>query len=187
MTRPAPQWLKPAVEYGPLALFVVAYFAAGLMAATVVLMLATVIGLAASWLVTRHVPLMPMVTAVIVLVFGGLTLWLNDESFIKMKPTIVYALFAVVLGGGLVLGRPVLRKVLGHAIDLDAVGWKILTRRLALFFLVMAVANEVARQVLTTDQWVLWKMPGSLIITLAFMMAQGRLILRHRPPEDTSG
>ncbi|MBR9973512.1 septation protein A [Magnetospirillum sulfuroxidans] len=177
-------WLKPAVEYGPLAVFVAVYFSQGLMPATVALMIATVIGVGMSWLVTRKVPLMPVVTAVIVLVFGGLTLWLNDENFIKMKPTIIYALFAIVIGGGLALGKSVLKKVLGHAVSMDEAGWRSLSVRVALFFAAMAVANEVVRHVMTTDHWVLWKMPGSLIITLVFMMAQGPLILRHQLDQE---
>jgi intracellular septation protein len=177
-------WLKPAVEYGPLAVFVAVYFSQGLMPATVALMIATVIGVTVSWFVTRKVPLMPVVTAVIVLVFGGLTLWLNDENFIKMKPTIIYALFAIVIGGGLVLGKSVLKKVLGHAVSMDEAGWRSLSVRVALFFAAMAVANEVVRHVMSTDHWVLWKMPGSLIITLVFMMAQGPLILRHQVDQE---
>jgi intracellular septation protein len=173
-------WLKPAVEYGPLAVFVAVYFTQGLMPATVALMIATVIGLALSWAVERKLPLMPMVTASIVVVFGGLTLWLNDEAFIKMKPTIIYALFALVILGGLALGKSVLKKVLGHAVTMDEAGWRKLSWRVGLFFIAMAAANEVVRHVLSTDHWVLWKMPGSLIITLAFMLAQGPLILRHQ-------
>jgi len=173
-------WLKPAVEYGPLAVFVAVYFAQGLMPATVALMIATVIGLALSWLVERKLPLMPMVTAAIVVVFGGLTLWLNDEAFIKMKPTIIYALFAGLILGGLAFGKSVLKKVLGHAVSMDEAGWRKLSWRVGLFFIAMAGANEVVRHVLSTDHWVLWKMPGSLIITLAFMLSQGPLILRHQ-------
>lgn len=173
-------WLKPAVEYGPLAVFVAVYFAQGLMPATVALMIATVIGLALSWAMERKLPLMPMVTAAIVVVFGGLTLWLNDEAFIKMKPTIIYALFALLILGGMALGKSVLKKVLGHAVSMDEAGWRTLSLRVGLFFIAMAAANEVVRHVLSTDHWVLWKMPGSLIITLAFMLAQGPLILRHQ-------
>ena len=179
-----PAWLKPVVEYGPLAVFVSIYFAQGLMPATVALMIATVVGVGLSWFAARKVPPMPLVTAAIVLVFGGLTLWLNDETFIKMKPTIIYALFAAVIGGGLALGRLALKKVLGHAIAMDDAGWRKLSLRVALFFVAMAIANEVVRHVMSTDHWVLWKMPGSLIVTLAFMLAQGRLILRHQTQDQ---
>ncbi|MCA1908859.1 MAG: septation protein A [Magnetospirillum sp.] len=175
-----PAWLKPVVEYGPLAIFVAIYFAQGLMPATVALMIATVVGVGLSFAVARKVPLMPVVTAAIVLVFGGLTLWLNDENFIKMKPTIIYALFALLIGGGLALRKLALKKVLGHAINMDDAGWRKLSARVALFFVAMAAANEVIRHVMSTDHWVLWKMPGSLIVTLAFMLAQGPLILRHQ-------
>ena len=180
-------WLKPAVEYGPLAVFVAIYFAQGLMPATVALMIATVVGVGVAWVATRKVPLMPVVTAALVLVFGGLTLWLDDDAFIKMKPTIIYLLFAAVIGGGLALRRNLLEKVLGHAIALDATGWRRLSVRIALFFLAMAAANEVVRHVMSTDIWVLWKMPGSLILTLLFMLAQGPLILRHQAAEKKSG
>jgi intracellular septation protein len=147
------------------------------------LMVVTIIGIAAYWLTERKVPLMPLITALIVMVFGGLTVWLNDERFIKMKPTIIYVMFCVILAGGLMLNKPVLRKALGHALSLDEAGWKILTLRLAVFFACMAVANEAVWRSLTTDQWVLWKMPGSLILTLLFMAAQGPLIMRHQIEE----
>lgn len=182
-----PAWLKPAVEYGPLAVFVAIYFAQGLMPATVALMIATVVGIGLSFGIARKVPLMPLVTAAIVLVFGGLTLWLNDESFIKMKPTIIYALFALLIGGGLAMGKLALKKVLGHAIAMDDAGWRTLSLRLALFFVAMAIANEGVRHLMSTDHWVLWKMPGSLILTLAFMMAQGPLILRHQTQDRDKG
>ncbi|OJX79692.1 MAG: septation protein IspZ [Magnetospirillum sp. 64-120] len=178
-----PAWLKPAVEYGPLGIFVAIYFSQGLMPATVALMIATVVGVGLSFAISRKLPLMPVVTAVIVLVFGGLTLWLHDDAFIKMKPTIIYALFALLIGGGLALGKLALKKVLGHAIAMDDAGWRKLSLRVALFFVAMAGANEVVRHVMSTDHWVLWKMPGSLIITLVFMLAQGPLILRHQLDE----
>lgn len=169
---------------GPLAVFLAAYYLAGLLPATAALMAATVVALGVSWGFTRKLPLMPMVTAAIVLVFGGLTVWLNDDTFIKLKPTIIYALFAVVLGGGLALDKPVLRAALGGALAIDEAGWRKLSLRFALFFVAMAMANEVVRRVVSTDVWVLWKVPGSLLLTLGFMLAQGRLILRHKLPEE---
>ena len=180
-------WLKPAVEYGPLAVFVAIYFAQGLMPATVALMLAPGVRGGGGGVGPPHVPQMAGVNPPQVLVFGGLTLWLDDDAFIKMKPTIIYLLFAAVIGGGLALRRNLLEKVLGHAIALDATGWRRLSVRIALFFLAMAAANEVVRHVMSTDIWVLWKMPGSLILTLLFMLAQGPLILRHQAAEKKSG
>lgn len=182
--RSVPSWLKPATDYGPLAVFLLIYKLQGLMAATAALMICTVLALAVGYAMTRKLALVPLVTAIIVGIFGGLTLWLKDDSFIKMKPTIIYGLFAVTVGGGLVLGRPVLKAVIGDALPMDETGWRRLSLRFALFFAVMAAANEVARHILTTDQWVLWKVPGSLIVTFLFMLAQAPLINRHRLSES---
>jgi intracellular septation protein len=177
------RWLKPATDFGPLAVFLAAYYLWGLLPATAALMATTVAALGLSWAFERRLPLMPVVTAAIVLVFGGLTVWLNDDTFIKLKPTIVYALFAVVLGGGLALDRPVLQKALGAAVDIDDAGWRKLTLRFALFFAALALGNELVRRAVTTDLWVLWKVPGCLGLTIAFMLAQGPLIVRHQRPE----
>jgi intracellular septation protein len=116
-------------------------------------------------------------------VFGGLTLWLNDETFIMMKPTIVYGLFAAVLGGGLALDRPTVKAVLGEALHLDDDGWRVLSLRFCLFFLGMALLNEVVRRVASMDTWVLWKVPGSMALTFVFMLLQMPLIRRHMPDE----
>jgi intracellular septation protein len=184
MSRPVPSWFKPATDYGPLALFLIAYKLEGLMTATAVLMASTLVAVVAGYLLTRKLAVMPLATAVIVGIFGGLTLWLNDDSFIKMKPTIIYGLFALAVGGGLILRRPVLKAVIGSALPMDEEGWRALSLRFALFFAVMACANEVARRLLTTDQWVLWKVPGSLILTFLFMLIQAPLIQRHRLDEE---
>ncbi|CAN0606214.1 unnamed protein product, partial [Ectocarpus sp. 12 AP-2014] len=115
-TDKAPKWLKPATEYGPLAVFFIGYYVQkDLMVATVGLMAATAVSLVLSLIMIRKVPLMPLITAVIVGVFGGLTLLLNDDTFIKLKPTIVQALFSVILLGGLVFGKALLKPVMGSA------------------------------------------------------------------------
>ena len=183
----APSWLKPAVDFGPLAVFLLAYETRGLLAATAALMLATAVALLLSWIYTRKLPVVPVVTAVIVGIFGGLTLWLHDDTFIKLKPTIIYGLFAAALLGGLVSGRPLLKSVMGEALPLDDLGWRRLSLRFALFFVVMALANEVVRRVVTTDLWVLWKVPGSIVLTFLFMLAQTPLIQRHKLPEEKPG
>lgn len=184
--RQAPAWLKPTVDYGPLVIFLVAFETGGLMAATAALMASTAVALILSWLVARRVALVPLVTAVIVGVFGGLTLWLNDETFIKLKPTIIYGLFAAVLAGGLVARRPLLKALMGETIPMDDVGWRRLSLRFIVFFLAMAVANEVVRHVATTQVWVLWKVPGSIVLTFAFILSQMGLIRRHRLPDEAS-
>lgn len=182
--RPAAGWVGPVVEYGPLALFLGAYWLWGLIAATKVLVGATAIALALSWLKTRTIPKMPLVTAVIVLIFGGLTIWLDDDIFIKLKPTIVQALFAVLLLGGSWLGKQPLRYVLGHALKLTDIGWTLLTRRLGWFFVAAAIANEIVWRTQSTDVWVLFKFPGLVVVTFLFFLAQAPLLQRHAPPQS---
>lgn len=184
--RQAPSWLKPTVDFGPLAVFLLAYETKGLLVATAALMGATLVALVLSLLVARRLPLVALITALLVGVFGGLTLWLKDDTFIKLKPTILYGLFAAVVAGGLATGRPVLKAVIGASLPLDDIGWRRLSQRFVLFFLAMAATNEVVRRAVSTDLWVLWKVPGSLVLTFGFMLAQFRLIQRHRPPEESS-
>jgi intracellular septation protein len=171
--------LKLALEMGPLVVFFLANQRAGIFIATGVFMAAVLISLAVSYALTRHLPIMPMVTAVVVLVFGGLTLWLQDDHFIKLKPTIVNSLFGVVLLGGLAFGRPLLPVVLDTVFQLDAEGWRKLTFRWGLFFFVLAAVNEVVWRTQTTDFWVNFKVFGIMPLTLAFALSQTPLILRH--------
>lgn len=177
--RSAPAWLKPATEYGPLLVFVAVYATQGLMPATAALLAATAVGLAASWFYLRRLPLLPVVTAGLVGVFGGLTLWLQDDTFIKMKPTIVNALFAVLLLGGLAIGRLPLQFVLGKSLTIDVAGWRKLTLRWGLFFLVLAALNEIVWRSQSTDVWVAFKVFGLIGLTVVFAIAQTPLIRRH--------
>ena len=179
MTTPPPRWLKPAIDFGPLAVFFIAYVKWGLLTATAALLAATAAALTASLVLTHRVPMMPLVTAVIVGIFGGLTLWLNDETFIKMKPTIVHALFAVVLFGGLAVGRPLLKPLFGTAWRLDEAGWRRLTFRFACFFAAMAVLNEIVWRTQSTDFWVAFKVFGIIGLTLVFALTQTPLMMRH--------
>lgn len=174
-----PGWMRPVVDYGPLVLFVLAYWKLGLMPATATLMAATAIALAASYLVARRVAMVPLLTAVVVGVFGGLTLWLNDESFIKMKPTIIQALFAVVLLGGLAFGRPLLKPLMGASWPMDDAGWRRLTFRFGLFFAAMAGLNEIVWRTQSTDVWVTFKVFGIMALTFVFMLTQLPLMQRH--------
>ena len=184
--RSAPAWLRPTIDYGPIAVFFLVYLKFGLLPATGALMAATAVVLALAFAIERRVAMMPLVTAIIVGIFGGLTLLLQDETFIKMKPTIVQVLFAAVLLGGLAFGRPLLKYVLGSALPLDDVGWRRLTLRWALFFIAMAGLNELVWRTQTTDFWVTFKVFGILGITLVFALAQTPLILRHRLPDETA-
>ena len=172
--------LNLAVNYGPLLMFFAANKFGGLFVATGVFMAAMLVGVAVSWLKTRHVPPMLLLTFAIVVVFGGLTLWLQDETFIKLKPTLIYGIFAAILFFGMATGRPTLQIVLDGALPgIDREGWAKLTRNWALYFVLMMVANEVARRVLTTDQWVNFKVWGVTLAFFLFAIAQGPLMSRH--------
>ena len=181
-----PAWVRPVSDYGPLAAFFVAYLLGGLFVATGALMITTVIAIALALYYERRVPVAPVVTAVIVMIFGGLTLWLQDERFIKMKPTIVQALFAAILFGGLLFRQPLLKPLLQSAWTLTDAGWRILTLRFAFFFAAMAVLNEVVWRSVSTDLWVNFKIFGILLLTVLFTAAQVPLIARHHPHPDRS-
>lgn len=179
MSQPNPL-VKLAIEVGPLAVFFIANARGNIFTATAVFMVAIVIALVASWLIERRLPLLPLVTAAFVLVFGGLTLVLQDELFIKLKPTIVNSLFAAILFGGLFFGRPFLKPLLGAALELQDEGWRKLTYRWAWFFVALAMANEVVWRNLSTDGWVNFKVFGIMPLTIAFSLAQLPLINRYR-------
>ena len=184
-SAPAPAWVRPATEYGPLAVFFVAYLGWGLLPATAALLVTTIVSLVLSFVATRRVPVMPVITAGLVIVFGGLTLWLQDETFIKLKPTIVQAMFAAVLLGGLAFGRPLLKSVLGNVWQIDDAGWRLLTLQFGLFFLAMALLNEIVWRTQSTDVWVTFKVFGIMGLTLLFALSQAPLISRHQLPEKS--
>ena len=193
-SRRMPPAIRAAVDYGPLLVFVVVNkLAGGFAPATAALMVTVTVGLATAWHFERRLPTIPLFTAVLVLGFGALTLALDDERFIQLKPTAIYILFAGLLLGGLALGRSPLAAVMGEHLELDAQGWRALTRRAAFFCLAMAGVNEVARRVLSWDAWVDFKVFGSIALTFAFFAAQGPLLKRHatatesEPAEDAGG
>jgi len=173
------QGLKFALDLGPLVLFFLANARWDIFAATGVFMAAVVVSLAVTYALIRKIAMMPLVSAVVVMVFGGMTIWLQNEIFIKLKPTIVYALFAAVLLGGLVFGRPLLAPVLDSVFHLTEEGWRKLTLRWGIFFVVMAVLNETVWRSVSTDAWVAFKTFGFLPLTVVFALAQAPLIARH--------
>lgn len=181
---PAPKWLKPTVDYGPLAVFGVAYWLYGFMPATAALIGASGVVLVLSLAIERRVPIVPVVTAAVVGVFGGLTLWLQDPTWVKMKPTIVQAIMAAILLGGLAIGKPLLRPLLGTALSMDHQGWVKLTMRFGLFFIVMAVLNEIVWRTQSQDFWVAFKLFGITGMTLVFAISQAPMMTRHQLAEE---
>jgi intracellular septation protein len=179
--------LKIALDLGPLLLFFFVNAKWGIFAATGTFMAATLFSLAFTYALARKIPMMPLVSAGVVLMFGGLTIWLQDETFIKIKPTIIYALFAAVLFGGLFVGRPLLSFVLGSVFQLKGEGWRKLTFRWAIFFVLMAVANEFVWRSYSTDTWVAFKTFGFLPLTVAFALAQTPLLMRYAIEEKSGG
>ncbi|MGB6347384.1 MAG: septation protein A [Methyloceanibacter sp.] len=178
---------KLAIELGPLLVFFGANAAAGIYVATAAFMVVTLISLAAAWWRYHKLPVMPLVSGVVVLVFGTLTLYLRDETFIKLKPTIVYMIFAVVLGAGLLMKKPVLELLLGPVFNLTEEGWRKLTLRWAVFFIAMAVVNELVWRNFSTDAWVSFKAFGFLPITFAFALSQMPLMQRYAEAPAAGG
>jgi intracellular septation protein len=170
------QLLKLAIELGPLAVFFLANAKGGIFWATGAFMVATLASLAASRLLLKRIAVMPLVTGFFVLVFGGLTIALQDELFIKMKPTIVNGLFAAILLGGLAAGHAALKHLFGEVFQLTDEGWRRLTFRWALFFVVLAGLNEVVWRNFSTDSWVTFKVFGIMPLTMVFAVAQIGLI-----------
>jgi len=173
-----PGWLRPIVEYGPIATFFVAYNMAELFIATASIMVATALALTLSYAVERRIPMMPLITAGIVGIFGGLTLWLNDETFIKMKPTIIQAIFGSILIGGLLANRLFLKSLMGSAWHMTDKGWRILTLRFSLFFFLSATLNEAIWRTQSTDFWVNFKVFGLMGLTFVFIVSQILLLKR---------
>jgi intracellular septation protein len=195
-------FLKLALELGPLGVFFLgnaygaqlaeifpplAALGGKLFIATALFIAATAIALVASLALTRRLPIMPVVTGIVVLVFGGLTLALQDEVFIKMKPTIVNLLFGSTLLGGLLFGRPLLGYVFDTVFKLDDEGWRKLTFRWGVFFFFLAIANEVVWRNFSDDAWVNFKVFGIMPITVIFTLTQMPLIQRHSISEEGVG
>jgi intracellular septation protein len=173
------QWLRLTLDLGPLLLFFFVNARWGIFAATGVFMAATLFSLAFTYAMVRRIATMPLVSAIVVFVFGGLTLFLQDETFIKLKPTIIYALFAAVLLVGLLFRRSLLAMVLDSVFHLTDGGWRKLTLRWALFFIAMAIVNEFVWRNFSTDAWVAFKTFGFLPLTIAFALAQTPLLMRY--------
>ncbi len=190
--------LKLVLELGPLVIFffvnargeaLIERFELGnlfpqpIFLATAVFMVAMLVSIAASWILSRHLAIMPLITGVVVLVMGGLTLWLQDDTFIKVKPTIVNVFFGAVLLIGLAFGRSLLAYVFDAAFALDEQGWRKLTMRWGLFFFFLAALNELVWRTQSTDFWVAFKVWGTMPLTMIFALAQLPLMQKHMLPD----
>ena len=171
---------KLLIDIGPLAVFFIFYTRSGLQASILPFMLATVIAVLFSYILEKKIPIMPTVGAGIVLLFGGLTIYFDNDVFFKMKPTIINVLFAIILYGGILINKPLLKYLLGAALKLEEAGWKILTQRWIGFFIALAVLNEIVWRTQSTDIWVNFKVFGILPITFIFTMTQFPLIKKYQ-------
>ena len=171
--------LKLVLDIGPLILFFAANSKFGIYAATGSFMVAVLVALAVAYVLTQRIEIMPLVTAVIVLIFGGLTIVLHDELFIKLKPTIIYLLFGGTLAGGLLFGKSFLGVLFDSVFDLTDEGWRKLTWRWALFFFALAILNEIVWRNFSTDFWVSFKLFGVVPLTFLFGALQYPLLLKY--------
>ena len=172
--------IKLLIDIGPLAVFFVFYTRSDLKTAILPFMIATIIAVLFSYIIEKKIPIMPTVGALIILIFGGLTIYFDNETFFKMKPTIINLLFAGILYGGIILNKPLLRYLLGAALKLQDEGWDILTKRWIGFFIALAILNEIIWRTQTTDIWVNFKVFGILPITFIFTLAQFSTIKKYQ-------
>jgi intracellular septation protein len=179
--------LKLALELGPLALFFLSYSRFGIFAATGVMMVTVIITLAVSYAMLRRIPIMPLVTAAIVLIFGSLTLFYHDETLIKIKPTALYILFSGALFFGIAFNKPMLKIMFDGALHLSEEGWRKLTWRWAIFFLFLAALNELVWRTQTTEHWVTFKSFGFIPLTVLFAVAQAPLMSKYEAKSEELG
>ena len=171
---------KLLIDIGPLAVFFVFYTRGDLKTAILPFMIATIIAVLFSYIIEKKIPIMPTVGAAIILIFGGLTIYFDNETFFKMKPTIINILFAGILYGGVILNKSLLRYLLGAALKLQDEGWDILTKRWIGFFIALAILNEIIWRTQTTDIWVNFKVFGILPITFIFTLTQFSTIKKYQ-------
>jgi len=173
--------MRLAIDLGPLLVYLAAFwFTKNIVLSTGIFMAATIAAIAASWITSRRVSAMLLFSGAMVLVFGGLTVWLHDATFIKMKPTVYYLMVAGILGFGLTTDRPTLKLVLGHAYPgLSDTGWTKLTRNWAIFFVAMAIANEAVWRSTSMEFWLGYKLWGAMPATLLFALANVPMLMKH--------
>lgn len=176
-----PQIRRLLLDLGPLVIFFASFKLLGIFGATAAFMAAVLVALALDWILERRLSPIPLFTAVLVVIFGGLTLYLKNDLFIKMKPTVLYGIFGAVLLAGLRFNRLFIKYVFAQAFEMDEAGWRKLTRRWALFFLGLAVLNEIVWRTTSTDTWVSFKVVGIMGLIFLFALAQTPLVMKHQP------
>ena len=176
--------LKMAVDYGPLLAFFITNAVAGLMAATAAVMITSLLALGLGYWAEKKLAPAPLLTAVVVSIMGGLTLYLQDETFIKIKPTLVYVIFASLIAGGLLKGKLWIKMLLGSAVEIDDAAWRSLSVRWCLFFVAMAITNECVWRNVETDTWVTFKVFGATGLTLVFALSLVPFLGRHQKSEN---
>jgi|TARA_B110000114_G_scaffold174909_1_gene203919 intracellular septation protein len=183
------KWVKPLLEFGPIVAFFIAYTQMkdnsytiagsdyqGFIVVTLFFIPVLLVSTFFLWLLTGKISPMQIITVILVTVFGGLTVWFNDDRFIKMKPTIIYLLFGGILAFGLIRGQSYLRLVMQEMLPLRDEGWMMLTRRFALFFFGLALLNEAIWRSFSTEVWVYFKTFGLTAALFAFLLMQGHLL-----------
>jgi intracellular septation protein len=176
--------VKLAFDLGPLVLFFAAFKFGDIFIATGVFMAASIASLAIGYAMTRKLSPMPLITALIVLIFGGLTLYLKNDTFIKMKPTVLYAFFGIILLGGLAFDRLFIKAVFAQAFELDETGWRKLTWRWGIFALGLAALNEFMWRHYSTNIWVDFKVWAIIPLIFVFALAQTPLVMKHQIEEE---
>jgi len=176
--------VKILVEMGPLMAFFAGNWLGGIFWGTGIFMAATAMALAVSWSLTGKLATVPLISAVFVAIFGGLTLWLHSELFIKVKVTLINALFGAILLGGLAFGRSYLKFIMGEAMRLPEAAWRTLTLRWGVFFICLAMLNEIVWRNVSTDTWVNFKVFGLLPITLVFALANAPFMAKHTAEDE---
>ena len=182
-----PQLRRLALDLGPLLIFFAAFKYLGIFGATAAFIAAVLAALVLGYFIERRLSPMPLFTAVLVVIFGGLTLYLRNDVFIKMKPTVLYGFFGLVLLGGLLFNRLFIKYVFAQAFDLDERGWKKLTVRWGLFFLCLAAINEAVWRATSTASWVTFKVWVIIPLIFLFALAQTPLVIKHQTPESGDG
>jgi intracellular septation protein len=184
--KPMPQGLKLALDFAPLVAFFAAYKFGGVYWATGIIIVLTIVSLVIGYVVTGKIAKFPLFSGILITVMGGLTLYLHNDMFVKMKPTAANIIFAVILGGGLLANRMFLKDLLGSTLEMPEAAWRTLTLRWTVFFLAMAGLNEYVWRNMSEATWVNFKVFGLMGLTLVFALANGPFMAKYMKSDDSN-